>query len=207
MPRYITSLYLALFNTAALGALGMAWAFGLVQNIFVEDASRLTWVSAALLVGVIVYATWQTYRFDRMDQHDEHAIEAAMAFPNFLKAKVFLYLGLCGTLVGLSIFVSHMAADSSVANADGITATLNAMKASMKTAFNATLVGIVAKLWVEIMVFIQGWSVRRLARLDSVLMTQDVGGAWSATPVRKAGDLTDRELQSIVALGSDRGTF
>ena len=171
MNRFTTSLYLALFNIAAAGLLATAWAYGLVAHVFLEDASRLTWVSAALLVGVIVYASIQTFRLDKLDEHDEHSIEAMMAFPNFLKSKVFLYLGLCGTLVGLSLFVSHMASDPSNSTAEGIASTLIAMKLSMKTAFNATLVGIVCKLWVEIIVFIQGWTARRLMRPVSMRMS------------------------------------
>jgi hypothetical protein len=199
MGRYTTSLYLALFNVAALGLVGLGWAYGLVGHLFSEDVSHITWVSAALLVGVIAYATWTTFRFDRMDEHDEHAIESAMAWPHFLKAKVFFNLGLCATLVGLSAFVGVLATHTGT-GPEAISSILASMQTSMKTAFNGTLVGIVAKLWTDTIVFIQGWSVRRLQRSQAAVSSR----GHSDTPLHLhagvgAFHASDDQLRAIAA--------
>lgn len=164
--NYGVTIKLAILNTLFTGMIGLAACYGFVLPIFLEDASRLTIICAALMAATLVVTTlngleidhWSKSRKGLSDMDPawwEECLSQMTSLPRFLKAKVFLYLGLAGTVIGLSLFAKHMALDSGQASTDAIKATLQAIQGSMLTAFNATLVGIVCKVWTETIVYIQ----------------------------------------------------
>lgn len=175
MFRYSTTFYLALWNILCLGLVAVGWAYGFVGPVLADDVSRMSSVCAALLGVVIAYTTYTGFQLDRIVSRGDYGIflrqaqssayaqlGALLAFPNLLKSKVFLYLGLAGTVIGLSLFASTMG--HTEASADGIKAIITSMQSSLKTAFNATLVGILCKTWVEVITFIQGFAISDISQ-------------------------------------------
>lgn len=183
MFRYTTTFYLSLWNILCLGLVAVGWAYGFVGPVFHDDASRLTSLCAVLMIVTILYSTGKGFQLDRLSlsygtfitrtpASTEMALAEYGALPNFLKSKVFLYVGLAGTVIGLSLFAKHMVIEGGEASSDSIKATMRAMQTSLQTAFYATLVGIVCKVWVEVITFIQGWTVSRIGQEIADLRTR-----------------------------------
>jgi hypothetical protein len=73
-------------------------------------------------------------------------------FLRFVSGRIF-YVGLAGTFIGLHYLMELLHLSSSGASTEQVTVILNIMKHSMDTIFNTTLIGIVVKLWTDLLIW------------------------------------------------------
>lgn len=170
MLRYPTTLMLSVWNVLCLGLVAVGFAYGFLGPIFHEDVSKLSSLCALLLLATIAQTTYKAVQIDAYSGEIERLInygpltgrlrEDATNIADFMKTKVFLYLGLLGTVIGLTMVIYAMNIKGTDISA--IKTMMDQMKAAMRTAFYATGVGITCKLWVEVITFILGNAAQRV---------------------------------------------
>ena len=138
------------FNILAIGAVIVGMFFNLIQPVFMNDASHLTFVIAFLLlvnISLIVYDTIKPTKW--IDNYIEYHKDES------------LYLGLAGTVIGfLSVvaIIGMAIGNTSTGGAGGelIYQVLGNFAGALKTSFCPTLVGIVSYLWTNRLVYLKG---------------------------------------------------
>jgi hypothetical protein len=127
---------LIILNTCWLALVVWAAVHGYVQFVFAGDGSYVSYVIAAILAASIAaVATGRT----------AHLTDAAWLCET---------LGFVGTLVGITIGLSHVDIGS-LSSADGVIKAGNSLFGGVATAFCSTITGAVAMMWL--------WSVKKVA--------------------------------------------
>ena len=156
MARYQTTLCLVVLNTIGLGLAAIGWAYGILQSVFLEDISKMTWVCAAsmlLMVGMIIY---NTFKLDGIDKIvNENDIEDILALPDLFRSETLMCFGLLGSMIGATVVMGNIGHEATDASSLGFMSLLH-----------ASMVGIVSKIWVDINSTIQSYRIRSLARVS-----------------------------------------
>lgn len=163
MFKYSTTLYLALWNALALGLTALGYAYGYVGPVFMDDHTHLTAGLAILMTWALVQTHIKAWEVDR-HQADPSILQAhpllamrltgVTAFADFLKNKVFLYVGLFATAVGLTMVIRGMMVSGG--DAAAIDAGIKAMQGAMFSAFYPQMTSIACKIWCEVITYILG---------------------------------------------------
>ncbi len=149
-----------LVNLIGFVGLGLAWMWGLLSLIFIQDQSRITWLIAAMFI-IVWFGTlrrcWKTsfaLNLVKMNKHISMSVGA--------RAKVWAKIdwmcdmtgwlvgvGLIGTVIGFTMALSAINPDSLDA-VSGVSASIATLMAGMKIALNTTIVGAIFSIWNEI---------------------------------------------------------
>ena len=157
-----TSIYLAAWNVLCLSLLGLAWAYGLIQQVFLHDVSHITLLLAALMALVIIQTTYQAWQLDRGVERAARELAGMTALVQFIKNEVLVILGICGTLLGIMLITG---AGADMSTPEAIAAKIAASNAGLHTGVSASLVAMICKLWSEMIFFIKSGRLRELGWL------------------------------------------
>jgi len=112
----------------------------LIQPIYTNDNSYLSFVMSALMltnVGLSIFYSWKTVKPQWIED-----------YVYFVSGK-FLFIGIAGTLVGLSILFNSLHLEN--ASSDQVNQTIGLLINGMKTMVNCTLIGVICKLWSDLL--------------------------------------------------------
>jgi len=121
---------------------GMAGYFGVFQELWAEDATKLSfvilsiWLATTLWIGV-----WQA-RFVRV--HVDYLIKIG-----WFLSEVCLALGMIGTVAGFLLMLGTAFSGIDVSNTATLQSALTSMATGMSTALYTTLTGLVCALYIK----------------------------------------------------------
>lgn len=127
------------FNLLGIGLMAVGLFLGVVEPIFVNDLSYLTYVIAATMVSIIFVSLYDSFVWT----------DWGRGYMKFQEGNL-TKLGLAGTLIGLIFLIgviSAVVAQMGGHTDDMIPRTLEAFAGAMRTAFNPTLVGVAGWYW------------------------------------------------------------
>ena len=149
-----------LVNLAGFLGLGLAWEQGLIDLVFLQDRSHITWLIATMFAVVwfgTVRRCWSVSHALNTLKRGQH-----WTMSNGAKAKVWAKIewmrdmtswlvgvGLIGTVIGFTIALSAIEPDS-LGAVSGVSASIATLMAGMKIALNTTIVGAILSIWNEI---------------------------------------------------------
>lgn len=144
-----------LLNLLLLCAVGMGFATGNLQKLFLIDETKITWGIAVLFAVVLAGTTKEVLVASRMlnaggGAATREEAEKDMAKIKWLaKASDWLAgLGLLGTLVGFAMAIAHLAAGGGdITDAKGV---INEMMAGMGIAVSSSILGTALAMWNDV---------------------------------------------------------
>jgi len=137
-------LQLTLINILILSLIIAGFAYGIVAPLYINDISYITYLITIIMSFILISSEYITILSKDSTLY--------LKCYKFL-SRNFLLLGLFGTLIGLSSLMMEIKTGNG-ASTEVINGIISAIKGSMQTTFNATMMGIVAKLWTNLIVFI-----------------------------------------------------
>ena len=160
-----------LFKVVAFNLLGVSLFIvgiflGLLQPLFQNDASHLTYLLTFLMFVNIVLTIYDTSRPTKW-------IEDYLIYFE----EEFLFIGLAGTLIGFTLLVLAVRAHGLGGGADQLDNLIKDFIGGMATAFNATLLGLIYYLWTRRSVYFMRDIEEEVPVdvVDSVLITDNKG--------------------------------
>lgn len=149
-----------LVNLVGFLGLGLAWNQGMIDLVFLQDHSRITWLIAAMFtVGWLgtVRRCWSVSRaLDRiklgkywtMTTGDREKVWAKIEWMRDMTGWL-VTVGLIGTVIGFTVALSAIDPDS-LGAVSGVSASIATLMAGMKIALNTTIAGAIFSVWNEI---------------------------------------------------------
>lgn len=132
-------LKLTLINLFAISLIIIAFIFNIAQQVYANDISKLSYVISGLMIFVVLISEY--------DEYYENNSETVLALLMYIRRNI-LYVGLAGTLVGLTtVFGSLLITNSG--GTDQLNTILGNMIIGLKTLFNTTLLAIIARVWID----------------------------------------------------------
>ena len=144
-----------LLNLLLLSAVGMGFATGKLQKLFLIDETRITWGIALLFVVVLIGTTKEVLVASRMLNEGGPSATREEAEKDLAKIKWLSKssdwlagLGLLGTLVGFAMAIAHLA--GSTGGITGAKDVINEMMAGMGIAVSSSILGTALAMWNDV---------------------------------------------------------
>ena len=136
----------SLINIFVLSLIGICLIYGIVQPLYGNDISKLSYVMSMIMASIVVAAEYATYHIQ-----NKEFMKLCMKEFRWITTKI-TWIGLAGSVIGMIALLSSL----NVADLSQISSILVAMFYGAKTMFNTLLIGLAAKLWTDTIIHMMG---------------------------------------------------
>lgn len=145
MNRIVIRWWLVFCISALLFAIG--YSFGLVDELYAKDPTRISFLILILYFGSTLYIGWSEWAISKEKISDEHYLNVRRIA--WFVSESLMALGMIGTVTGFILMLGSSFESIDVSNTETLKATLTSMAIGMSTALYTTVTGLVCSLWLK----------------------------------------------------------